>query len=508
MRKPAEEIGPEEYLLLPALLVLSLAVGFSQSAVKLLWADELITYYIARQPGWGGIWRALAAGADPNPPLIHILVQASTCFFGSGAAAVRLPSILCVLLAIVSMWAILRRWVSPLYAAAGVLAFMCTRGFDYSYDARSYAPLMAFALAAFALWVALPRLSAGRRGLALAGLAACLALGISSNYYGVLAFFPIGAGEAARSFQQRRLRFGSWLAMLAGALPLFAYLRLIRLNIAEFAPHAWNRPHASMVAVSYLELVEGIFWPVLALALFMVWKRRERWTLPLPESLALGVLLLYPVLGFIIATAGAGMISPRCVAPVCCGFGLALAVLASHVFGASRRAALATVALFLVWLVAREGFCATQLHEQRRSFFALRNRVAAEPEPLILAADSSFVLPLYFYSAPAVRQKIVVPIDFAAIHRYEQDDSGEQNLWAGRNGVFPFPIVPATQISLPAAGALVIARPGGWLTHTFPSAQFQIQPATEWYGLGGVFTPMAHVETRLMHANLGSEGVK
>ncbi len=51
--------------LLPGILLLYLAIVFTQSAIKLLWADELITYYIARQPGWRGIWQALEPGRTP-----------------------------------------------------------------------------------------------------------------------------------------------------------------------------------------------------------------------------------------------------------------------------------------------------------------------------------------------------------------------------------------------------------------------------------------------------------
>ncbi len=489
--------------LLPAIVLLYCVVVLTQSSIKLLWADELITYYVAQQPGWAGIWHSLAAGADPNPPLMHVLVQASTKAFGAGATATRLPAMLCGLLAILSMWSILRRWVTLWFATAGVLAWMCTRGFDYSYDARSYAPLMAFALAAFALWVGLPEAPSGWRAARLLLLAMCLGLGISSNYYGVLAFFPIAAGEATFAVKRQQWRPGVWLALFVGALPLLAYLRLIRHNIAEFAPHAWNRPRTSMIWLSYFELVEGVFWPVLLLTLYTVWRRGVPWPLPRPETVALGLLLLYPFLGFAIAVMGAGIISPRCVVPVCCGFGLALAVLGSYVFRRSSQAGWALAGFFLVWMLVREGFCATQLYEQRRNFLALRDRVTREQEPQILAADSSFVLPLYFYSSPATQRKIEVPIDFAAIHQYEQDDSGEQNLWAGRRDVFPFPIGNLAGMPLHPAGALLIARPGGWLTRTIgQEADERIETSTEWYGVGGVFTPMAHSETRLIHLNL------
>ena len=512
-----------------------LAIACAQAATKLLWTDELITLAIARQGSLAAIWRALAAGADPNPPLTHWLVLQSICALGQSALAVRLPAILCVLLALVCVWAILRRWVAPGFAAAGCLAFMATRGFDYAYDARSYAPLMGFTMASLACWLTacdhqesprdwppqnLPRLTA------LAGMAAALALGLSSNYYGVLAFLPIAAGEIVRTARMRRIEPGTWLAMVAAALPLLAFRPLIRHNLAEFGPHAWNRPQPGMIVSSYLELVEGVFWPVLGFAFYAVWKYRRARSIepaapsaaprapstppggPQPhESSALLVLLLYPILGYLIALAGHGMISPRCVVPVCCGFGMAAALLGARLFAASPRAGLILLCSALVWVAARESACAFVLAQQRTAFFALRNAVAARPatQP-ILVADSLFVLPLAHYSSEPVRARIVFPIDFAAIHALEADDSGEQNLWAGRDGLFPFPIVPYDSTLLASPSFTVIARPNGWLAQSLTRNGFQLSGDAHdaheqpWDQLGGIFTPMAHPETRILDA--------
>src|ERR1019366_2682484 len=87
-----------------ALIAVYLLIACAQAATKLLWCDELIPLAIARQGSLAAIWSALAAGADPNPPLPHWLVLESIRAFGQSALAVRLPSILAVLLAIVSLW--------------------------------------------------------------------------------------------------------------------------------------------------------------------------------------------------------------------------------------------------------------------------------------------------------------------------------------------------------------------------------------------------------------------
>jgi hypothetical protein len=507
---------------LSGLVTLFVAIACGQGATKLLWCDELISLAIARQGSFATIWRALAAGADPNPPLSHWLIFESIRFFGESALAIRLPDILCVLFGIVALWSILRRWVCPGYAAAGALAFMATRGFDYAYNARSYAPLICFSMASLWLWLVSCDSSDGDRKWsrvgALAMMAAALALGISSNYYGVLAFFPIALGEAVRNVRARRFQPGAWVAMAVAATPLIAFLPLIRHSISEFVPYAWNRTQTGMMVESYLELVEGVFWPVLALALYAAWKgwkasdsegsrqpaRGATLLLRPHEATALATLILYPVLGYLVATGGAGMIGSRCVIPVCCGFGIAAALLGRRIFADDPRAGVIFLGVALFWVVARESACAIILAHQRTEFFALRDEVAGQPAKLpIVVGDFMFVLPLAHYSQPDVRGRIVFPIDFNAIHATEATDSVYENLWAGRNGIFPIRIVPYDSAAFTQNEIILIARPDGWLAQRLSRDGFHLGQPDEnraWQNVGGVFTSLSLFETRLQTA--------
>jgi hypothetical protein len=155
----------------------------------------------------------------------------------------------------------------------------------------------------------------------------------------------------------------------------------------------------------------------------------------------------------------------------------------------------------VVWVGVREGVCAEVLLEQRRAFFALRDAVAESPGDEYVVGDSAFVLPLYFYSDDLIRLRIIFPIDFAAIHKFERDDSGEQNLWAGRGQVFPFRIGDFNDDRLYYCDAMpiVIARPDGWLAKSWPAKRMRLFGDTsDWGRVGGIFTPMAHEETRIL----------
>jgi hypothetical protein len=490
-----------------AVAVLFVCVTFAQAFFKLLWGDEFVTIWVGQRRSFAGIWRALEAGADQNPPLMHVLSWWSTSLFGTGAVAIRLPSIAAMGLGVVCLWIFLRRRVAPVYAAAGCLALMTTRGFDYAYDARSYSLLMGFAMAALLLWALSAEAEGWRRIWLLIALTAALAAGVSSNYYGVLAFFPVAAGEIQYSFTSKHWRFGVWIAALCASLPLVAYLRLIRLNIGEFGPHAWNKPQVSMVSDTYLVIVEGILWPVVGIAAFALWNarpgriQRPRSAFPVWELTAVGVMIGYPVIAFLIALGGAGMVSPRCAAPVCFGVVIFGTVLLARY--ANRRTTASVVALLCVWVLAREAACGYVLIHQRNAFFHFRDAVErmAAPGEAVVVGDSLAVMPLYWYGSAELGHQIVFPVDFDAIHRTEADDSGERNLWGGRDSVFPVPIAAPSELLRDGEEQLLIAPPNGWLAQQLRARGDDLREAqvgVRWDRLGGVFTPMAHEETRIL----------
>jgi Dolichyl-phosphate-mannose-protein mannosyltransferase len=508
---PSKSSSPEGRILFPAgIAVLFLCVTLTQATVKLLWGDELVTFWIGQQHSFVGIWRALEAGADTNPPLMHVLNWWSTAALGIGPVAVRLPSILAMGLALVCLWIFLRRRIEPIYAAAGCLALMTTRGFDYAYDACPYSLLMGFTMAALLLWSLSVDAEGVRRVVLLLGMAVALAAGLSSNYYGLLAFFPVMAGERRMKAATGRSYGGVWLAISAAAPPLLLCAKLVQIHITEFGPHAWHKPHFSMILHAYTATVEGLLWAVLALFVYTQLRYRSGSRIqvaerPFPrwERGAVGVLILYPVFAFFIALGSGGTMIPQCVAPVCLGFAIWAAALLARC--TNRRVAVGAVAFLCFWVLTREAVCGYVLLHQRRAFFHLRDQVerAAAPGEPVVVGDSLVALPLYWYGSPGLRQQMVFPVDFDAIHRSGADDSGEQNLWGGRNGVFPVAIAAPAELLQEPRERVLIAPPNGWLAREMQARGYELseQPtAFPWERLGGVFTPMALEETRLLLA--------
>lgn len=507
------------------------------SSFKLLWLDELITLHIARLGSVSAIWRALAHGADPNPPLSHLLVLASMRTFGDHRLALRLPALVGYWIGMLALFLFLRRRVSGTWALAGVAMSMSMAAFQYSYESRSYGIFYGLAMLAVYCWaVAVDPATPSRRSwAALLGMVAALAAGISTSYFAVLAFLPIAAGESVRTLQRfrragrhrdafsRRIPLRVWIALAAAATPLLAFRPLIQHAIAEFAPYAWNKVSFDQVTDSYTEMVEYTLFPILALLLFTIVvlalsrfcaqcraSIRPRWigslasrqayfehaTLPLHEATAVFFLMAYPLLGYLVASIHGGMLSPRFVIPVCFGFAIA-ATLASHrIFGHLRLAAVNLLLLCTVWFCVRASVIAYWYREQKQCFYKVVDRfpLAQFPTGPIAIPDPLMVLTFRHYAPANLASRVVFPVDFPAIRLYRGDDSPEQNLWAGRNTIYHLPIVPLAVFQRHAGKYVILANDRNWMLqdlmhHRYPIQRLDIN--TRATAIGG-FTPLSH----------------
>jgi len=485
------------WMALGGLSILYWVIVLVQSALKLLWLDELITLYVARLGNARAIWSALLHGADPNPPLNHVLSMWAMRMFGQNAFGLRLPAMLSSWAGMAGLYAFLRAQLPVIFAMIGVCSFMAMGGFDYSYEGRSYAFLMCFSIVSLLLWRrVIENHKEGRKeNLPAIGLALALAAGISSNYFGGLAVFPIAIGEAVRTFQEKRFCWRVWLALLAGSASILAYLPLIHAAMTRFLPHAWNRADIHNIPGAYFEMLDYVLVPALILLAAVPATKilRERgWRMPWDqnrevqpstgeksfppyEMAAIVTLGLYPVLGYGIATAMSGLISPRCAIPVCYAFAILIAASAYRLFAGKAKPAILLLALFLTWIGARESVLSVCGLQQQHAFASLLNHLPVlSGSEKILVPDIALVLPFEYYTSPDIASRVVFPIDFRAIHKYQSNDGGEQNLWAGGNRVFPMPIEEVASLEVGNVGESLIVSPNNnWFLRDLRDAGYR-----------------------------------
>ncbi len=531
------------------LSILYVIVVLSLSRLKLLWLDELITLHIARLPSVDAIWNALAQGADPNPPITHVLVHGARIVFGDRELAYRLPAFAGYWIGLLSLFLYLGRRVPATWALAGTIMSMAMAAFDYSYESRSYAIFYGLAMLAMFCWsVAVD--SAGTRFaryLALAGMLLALAAGISTNYFAVLAFVPIAAGELTRTISKLSLSrsaigsrgrtrttilqtidFPIWISLAAAGSTLLAYRSLIAHAIAQFSPYAWNKVSIDQVFDSYTEMVEVILFPILGLfvlLVFILFLRRQlapymqgsraslsqswigsvlfpdssRLRIPLHELAAVFAFMAYPILGYILASIRGGMLSPRFVIPVCFGFAIAATFVAFYLFSNLRHAGAALLCFCAAWFIARESVVAFWYAEQKVAFHRIVDRlaeaeVAVPANAPIVIPDPLLALTFRHYAPASLAARVVFPVDFPAIRAYRHDDSPEENLWAGRNLIYDMPILPMATFQHSAGNYLIIAADENWMIRDLRIHQYVVRrlPVDTGAKAIGGFTPLAH----------------
>jgi len=494
------------------------------SSIRLLWFDELITLHLARLNSLLAIWHMLARGADPNPPLMPLAVMLCRNLFGEHELALRLPAIAGYWLGMLSLFLFLLRRIPAIWALGGATALMAMAASQYSYESRSYALLFGFTMLAIYCWsiAVAPSVSPRRRSFAAIVMTLALAAAITTNYFAVLAWIPIAAGELARCHTERNTA-GQWkpdwkivAGLILAASPLLFFRSLMETSVARFSAHASNPASFNLTALTYVMLLGNFLTAWLAL-LLLGWLARTLQARPhnashlaSHETVAVLCLALYPLLGYAASRLYGGMFSPRLVIPVCLGMAIAGTVAAWRLAGHRRSAAILLLLLYLTTFAIRWTGKARACLAQRHAFYAILHQVEAidhQHEPIVVA-DSLLVLTMHHYAPLDVASKIVSPIDLPTIQRTRGEDGAEENLWAGGSDLYELPILPFADFQKTTANCLIVAEQGNWLLddlrqHGDPVQRLPIAIPAD--ALSGYLTSLSHRRLGIYRA-CGTQG--
>jgi Dolichyl-phosphate-mannose-protein mannosyltransferase len=265
----ADALDQNAGIFLAGFSVLYLAGAAAIASRRYLWADEVVTAYMARL-SLRELWQALNVGADIEPPLFHLITRLFTELFGHSLLALRLPAILGGWLMCVSLYVFAVRRFRPLYAAVAMLIPFATGAAQYTYEARCYGIALGFAGCALVCWQGACE---GRsRRLSLAGLAVSMAAAIACQYYMVLVLVCIGLGEAVRSILREKIDGPVWIALTSAIIPLPFHLPLIRAAMT-FSGGNWSTATPSSLLLAYEFFFKRAILPIVAiLILLTVWE--------------------------------------------------------------------------------------------------------------------------------------------------------------------------------------------------------------------------------------------
>jgi Dolichyl-phosphate-mannose-protein mannosyltransferase len=293
--------GLSSWLPLVGLLLFSFAALVANARVKPFVIDETLGFPLISQPSLHAIVHF--ESTTPlwfDPPAFAMLVHTSWRLFGASALALRLPSIGSILILIAALYFLLRRIAGQRAALFVTLLAVTFPAFDFGWQERPYALIMAMVAIAALCWHCAshqPGKGTARRWLPLAGLFLALTIAINSHYFAIFATLPFLLAELVRTIERRRFDFPVILTLVLACCSALLTLPFRR-AIMQYRGHVitgdlnWSQiPHTYQITLPGPPTVwlEHIFHT--ALVLFVVgvllgsaWKFKGRndwssWTL-------------------------------------------------------------------------------------------------------------------------------------------------------------------------------------------------------------------------------------
>jgi hypothetical protein len=234
------------YVLIALLSLYVLARSVVAAATKSLWYDEIITVVLSGQPSLKATWAALARAADAQPPTFYWIEKISLGLFSNKEVGARFPAILAMACTTLCIFAYLKRRFGEAIGFLGALLLLSTDLFTrYASEARPYSLLVACIAFAMVCYQRLPS------GLWQVMLGLSLLLAGTFHYYSVFAIIPFGLAELVFFSQTKRFRWGVWLALICGCLPLVAFWPLLATVRAHYQTHFYSHFHLTTIPSTY-----------------------------------------------------------------------------------------------------------------------------------------------------------------------------------------------------------------------------------------------------------------
>ena len=436
------------------------------AAIRPLWYDELFTLHLARIASPLELLSHLAAGVDLNPPLLYLATRASILLFGEAEWAIRLPSLLGMLLGCGCLYAFLRRRGGAALALLAVAASVASiKVWVYFLDARPYG--LAFGFAGLSLYCWQRAGEGGPRRGWLFGLALAAILGTSTHYYFAVTLAAIGYAEVLRWISIRRLDAVPSLALACGGLTLLAWRPLWSAPARDYAAGFWAKVHFNYHGVqgTFAEFAEpSLAIPVLLALAVAVLVRRPgpADTIRFHEAIALAALAASPLLGVYLGATLTGGFYYRYVLPAALGLGAIFAIVIHRAASGSPLAAsLAFLAFAYTGLPFHARSAADYLRAEATELASLSSFLEANAgdDAVVLESHSTFGRVWHYHGGHRFEPLFIADAELA--FQYEKVDTTDRAL-ALLKRVTPVPAVTPMELltQIKAGKAIFYYGPG------------------------------------------------
>ena len=402
-----------------------------------LWTDELLTLYVSQQPTSEDVLASISDGVDAQPPAYAFLVRWLHPLIAQEQLRVRLLSTIGFFVMCVAVfWFAFRRL--PMGYAVLAALFAARTTWTYATEGRSYGLVLGAVSLALVFWQGAAKT---RRLPAYVGLSISLAAGVAFHYATVCVLLAFCSGEVVRWWKSRKNDWAMLAALMFPVLILVLQLPLIRAG-KSFVKYFWSRPTASTLYGIYVNFLGPLLLPLFLAIVCSLWLAALRFTrkdetersgdaIPVDEWSVVLMLTLLPELVVLVSLLTVETFVDRYVLWSMIGAGILLAGVLHRVARGSGSVAAIVMLPLLLWstniTVAAASYRPVLRHGEN-----LRNALAhvpAQPGPIVVSGVHAF-MELWFYSEPALRDRLVYLVNPELEVRYLKTDTTSRLLSA------------------------------------------------------------------------------
>lgn len=417
----ARRVEKSRFLLITVFTILYLVSTYVLVARRLLWNDELYTYYIARLPSMTDVWGALMAGGEQLPPFFYVITRASTALLGFNNFGLRLPEIFGFWVMCLCLFVFVARRASNVYGLLAAIFPLLTNAYYYAYEARPYGLILGFGALALLCWQS-ATINYWRR-LSIVCLTLSLAAALSTHYYGIFVIPALAFGETVRTVIRRRLDAPVWAAFCLAVAPLLLHLPLIR-QARAYSGGFWAVPQWMNIPDFYYNLLISAVLPLVAtlvlaaiyLSIYRVDESRlhnseSNYAVPVYEIAAAFGFVIIPIICVILAKFVTGAFTDRYAIAAVIGCSVLFALIAAKLFGNSALLPAVLVICFLGWFALLEFKTVQQVSgNSSDNEIKLFREQAESTLPIVVASPKTFI-ELAYYAPPEITSRLIYLVD-------------------------------------------------------------------------------------------------
>jgi hypothetical protein len=394
--------------------------------------DEVTTWKVARLPTVAAMWRALLGGVDQELPLTHLLVRLSHSLFGPSHLSSRIPSAFGFWICLLSVYALLKRYVAVPFALAGMILPAITPAWGFALEARAYGVLLGASAFAMVCWQTATCGSRLRKP-ALVGITVALAIALSTHMMAVMLALPFALGELLRSRERRRIDFPVWAAFGLAAPAVLVYPPVLS-AAPDFDLHNLH-PTLASIPGFYALLLKPTVFPILAavLAVYLVGRNSDNGRNSRLPRYLVAALVALAVLPAVFITIGFStsqfFFTPRYGLLAVIGLAALMAAAASDACRGSVRSGMAILVVLAGWdAVPRVTLMLRPLPPPEIAFageYSLLREAVRGDLPVVVSDPTAFWLTAFYWPQPDA-DRLHYVTDHENAWRSEDEDINQQ----------------------------------------------------------------------------------